>query len=120
MVEALKHQGDPSWGTREPVGTTTALGADGKPQQIDSPYSATVLVRVLFGSLPDAYQNIKQLPDLSEVHLVAGDYDMVVRVKSDTYSGLITTVKGVMQLQGLSFSPLIPLDEGNVIPFEAH
>lgn len=59
--------------------------------------TAIVLIQAARGAVPDLAQALIDLPEVSEVYSVAGDYDLVAIVRVKQYDDMAEVVPGKLQ-----------------------
>jgi DNA-binding Lrp family transcriptional regulator len=65
--------------------------------------TAIVLIQTERGMTPDVAQELLELPEVSEVYSVAGEYDLVAMLRVKEYSDMADAVPGKLQrLQGIA------------------
>ncbi len=65
--------------------------------------TAIVLIQTARGSTPDVAQELLDIPEVSEVYSVAGEYDLVAILRVKEYSDMAEVVPGKLQrLQGIA------------------
>ena len=59
--------------------------------------TAIVLVQAAKGTIPDLAQALLEIPEVTEVYSVAGDYDLVAIVRVKEYDAMAEVVPGRLQ-----------------------
>lgn len=64
---------------------------------------AFVMVKTAAGKSEDLLSAVRELPDVREAHVVAGDYDMIVEVEAEeVYDILHAASSDIQSLDGVS------------------
>lgn len=109
MVEGIRGQGDPGWGNSEIMGTTGAIDKRQGEFDPENPrITGLFAIIVRTGKLSPVRENLHQISALSDVHLVAGDYDFIARFGVQTFQDLKEVLYPEVQSAGdLTITTLI-------------
>lgn len=58
---------------------------------------AFVMVKTTAGSSESLVSNVRDLPDIREAHIVAGDFDVIAEIETDEVYEVLNTVSSKLQ-----------------------
>jgi len=93
MVEDL-NQGDPTWGTPEPIGAANAIEKMEWEHDPENPrFTGLILINVRAGRIADVDDSLsrikREVPGVTSLHLTAGDFDYELGFGYDSPEDLV-------------------------------